>query len=89
MKSNKATFRNFVLWLTGRDLLKPPLLKLPQGVYWTITGPPPVRWEMMFSADAYMKFALPSAPNVLHRLTQRIAFGIRWRMIPVVVGEDA
>lgn len=75
-------FRRAVLWLTGRDLLEPPLPQLPQGVYWTISGPPTPRWEMTLSADAYLKFSLPTGPNVLHRLAQRFALGIRWRMLP-------
>ena len=74
-------FRRAVLWATGRDLLEPPLPK-PLGAYWTISGPPEPRWEVTLSADAYLKFSLLDGPNVLHRLAQRFALGIRWRMLP-------
>jgi hypothetical protein len=37
---------------------------------------------MTLSADAYIKFNLPTGPNVLHRLAQRFVLGIRWRMLP-------
>jgi hypothetical protein len=37
---------------------------------------------MTLSANAYMKFSLPTGPNVLHRLAQRLVLGIRWRMLP-------
>lgn len=75
-------FRRTVLWATGRDLLEPSLPTQPQGVFWTITGPPEPRWEMTLSADAYLKVSLPTGPNVFHRLTQRCVLGIRWRMLP-------
>ena len=73
--------RRAVLWVTGRDLLEPQLPTLPQNVYWTISGPPTPRWEMTLSADAYLKFSLPTGPNIMHRLAQRLVLGIRWRML--------
>jgi hypothetical protein len=74
--------RRAVLWLTGRDLLEPPPPRLPQGAYWTISGPPEMRWEMTLSADVYIRLRVPTGPNVLHRMAQRLALGIRWRMLP-------
>lgn len=70
-----------VLWLTGRDLLKPEP-ELLNGVQWRSVGPPEPKWELTFSADAYLKLFLPSGPNVMHRVMQRITLGFRWRMLP-------
>lgn len=76
------SLRRTVLWLTGRDLLEPPLPPLPQGVYYMLQGPPEARWVVAFTPDGYMKFNLPEGPNVLHRIAQRVVFGIRWHMLP-------
>lgn len=81
-KTLTVELRIAVLWVTGRDLLEPPLPTLPQGMYWRISEPPKPRWEMTLSADKYLKFGVPTGPNVLHRLAQRLVLGIRWRMLP-------
>lgn len=81
VKFTERHLRRAVLWITGRDLLEPPLTVLPQGVCRTISWPTEPRWEMTLSADAYLKFSLPTGPNVLHRMAQRFALGIRWRML--------
>lgn len=74
--------RRAALWVTGRDILKPPLPTLPQGMQWTIVGPPEARWEMTLSSDSHLTFSLPTGPNAVHRLAQWFALGIHWRMLP-------
>ena len=80
--------RRAVLWITGRDLMEPTLLS-PKWGDLMILGPPTSRWEMTLSADAYLKFMLPTGPNVLHRMMQRLVLGIRWRMLPKTPNEKA
>ena len=74
------TLRRTVLWLSGRDLFAPCIPKLPAGAF-RISGPPDPLWAMTLSKDGHMKFMLPAAPNVLHRMTQGFVLGIRWRML--------
>ena len=80
--------RNLVLWVTGRDLLKLSLPPPPNGVYFI--AQPEERWEMMFAppSTVCLRFCLPIGPNVLHRLAQRVIFGIRWRMLPIPEGKQ-
>lgn len=73
--------RRLVLWLTGRDLLEPVLPELKPPASWRISWTPEPRWEITFSEDSYLKFFLPTGPNVLHRMAQRFMLGIRWRII--------
>ena len=77
--------RRAVLWITGRDWMEPSLPLLPQVI---TLRPPEARWEVTLSADAHLKFHLPAGPNVLHRLAQRFAFGIRWRILPKAPKEN-
>jgi hypothetical protein len=74
-------FRRAVLWATGRDLMAP-ALPIPRVGSLTISGPPEPLWEMTLSSYEDLRFSLPTGPNVLHRVAQRFALGIRWRMLP-------
>ena len=76
--------RRAVLWITGRDWMEPS----SRGINRQTLRPPEARWEVTLSADAHLKFHLPAGPNVLHRLAQRFAFGIRWRILPKAPKEN-
>lgn len=70
--------RRFILWLSGRDLLAPPLPPSPPFV---ITGWPAPLWEWTFDGG-YFKAKTPQAPNALNRAMQRLVLGIRWTLLP-------
>ena len=72
-----VTARRFVLWLTGRDFMAPLIgknsLAFPSANFRVTIGGN-ARWGLVVEA--------PVAPNVLHRLMQRIVLGFKWEMLP-------
>ena len=69
------SMRRFVLWLTGRDLLKPVLKNTPNVLL--VGNGFEVNWVMVIGT---LTVHLRSGPNALHRLLQRVVLGIHWRM---------
>lgn len=68
--------RRGCLWLTGRDLLRPPpsehqifLCKYDQN------------WLLNIGGPRGMNIYLSEAPNIIFRVMQRFMLGFKWRMI--------
>lgn len=70
------TLRRAVLWITGRDLLKPKPEPLGNWRLSTFDE----NWSLSFSGGGNFLIIMESAPNFIHRAIQRVFLGFRWRM---------
>ena len=69
--------RKAVLWLTGRDLLKPKEI-INDGLFRFHT--PTLLWRLTIGFGA-LTIEGAAAPNAIHRLLQRIILGFKWEML--------
>ena len=73
--------RKTIIWITGKDLLKPKSKKVGEGEI-TIRGPDPAIFEYAPAGDYFsITFNITVAPNFIHRFLQRVCFGVKYRMI--------
>ena len=78
MDHNIGYVGEFFIWLFGRPL---PYGKVVEKETFglKLVVAPPNYWEMAPTGDFYLTFHIPYAPNVIHRLMQRIILGIKYR----------
>lgn len=73
--------RKIVLWIIGRDLLKPYVKPPDKNAMYVLRDDSPGLWRFVLVDKNIFFIETKKAPNFIHRFMQRVILGFKWELI--------